>query len=236
MNPAAFLLNPKSFKKTDGTLSSSSSSLDHSSSSPFNMSQSRASSEPHSLDSPHDSISSDNSCVFPDFDASSTASQLSLTQEGKARSSRAQSAASEAPKASTPLFDPKVLLSPRAASKRSRNALEDEDSTTQSDDTLSSGAPSGLGNFIERIHNVSRREDEPRKRIMKDIRVDGEDPTNKSTFTGTANGTVLGQYIKDKREEGKLQEPDSGPPVNLPLRPNNDVVDLTGGMWSKKMS
>lgn len=72
----------------------------------------------------------------------------------------------------------------------------------------------GVGNFIERLHNVSEREQPPAKK--QKLKKDDETETKKKSHTSHFNkGGELGQHIKEKQKEG-LQE---GP---------GDIVDLTG--------
>ena len=74
-----------------------------------------------------------------------------------------------------------------------------------------------MGNLIERIHNVTHREDRPRKR-QKSEQIRGEDDDQKKTsFAGGGKGGEIGEYMKQKRKEGQSSV---GP---------NPVVDLTGG-------
>lgn len=76
--------------------------------------------------------------------------------------------------------------------------------------------------MLERMHNVGSREDKPQKRLKKGIGADedGEDlveVSKKANFSGgSSKGGVLGEHIKQKREEGKADE-------------NRGIIDLTEG-------
>jgi len=134
-------------------------------------------------------------------------------------------------------FDPKALLNPKAAAKRSNNdsdikepanpygseAMNNKNFQTSSpkrsqpEGELLNGDP-GQFMMLERMHNVGRREDQPQKRLKKDVGVDedGEelvDVGKKADFSGGSKGGVLGEYVKQKREEGKAE--------------NDVIIDLT---------
>ena len=87
---------------------------------------------------------------------------------------------------------------------------------------LDEGPVSGLGGFIERVHNVSKREDRPAKKqkIKHEDEVD-VDHVSTSSFAGGSKGSEIAEYMRGKRKEG-LEE--SGP---TPI-----VVDLTAGKRS----
>ncbi len=76
-----------------------------------------------------------------------------------------------------------------------------------------------MGNFIERLHNVSKREEHPSKKQKRenDAVVNGEE---KSTFGGGSKDGFLGQYVKNRTEEGKMEAGTA-----------SAIVDLTGGMY-----
>jgi hypothetical protein len=77
----------------------------------------------------------------------------------------------------------------------------------------------GMGHMLERMHNVSNRESLPQKR--RKIQQDGnENREVKSHFNGGGKGGVLGEYMKEKKEEGRKEA------AANETRPS---VDLTGG-------
>lgn len=77
-----------------------------------------------------------------------------------------------------------------------------------------------MSSLIERIHGVSDRNGRPQKRPRL------EEPTNEDpnaaekagTFAGGGKGGVIGDYMRQKKEEGKKEAASMG-----------TVVDLTGG-------
>ena len=78
----------------------------------------------------------------------------------------------------------------------------------------------GMGGLIERIHNVSQREERPPKRQKSEV-FEAEDTEKKPTFIGGGKGGEIGEYMRQKKKEG-LEE--SGAV--------SSIVDLTGGMFA----
>ena len=74
----------------------------------------------------------------------------------------------------------------------------------------------GMGSLIERVHNVSQREERPQKKQR--IETFEEDDKYKN-FGGGGKGGEIGEYIKQKKKEGIEED---GSPAT--------IVDLTGGM------
>ena len=76
----------------------------------------------------------------------------------------------------------------------------------------------GIGSLIERVHNVSQREERPQKKhkVQKDDLGVEEGETVK--FVRGGNGGEIGDYLKEKKKQGIAE---SGPV--------SAVVDLTGG-------
>ena len=76
----------------------------------------------------------------------------------------------------------------------------------------------GMGHMLEHMHNVSERDFLPQKR--RKIEREGEDDhAQKAHFVG-GKGGVLGEYMKEKQEQGRKEDAANG------TRPS---VDLTGG-------
>lgn len=76
-----------------------------------------------------------------------------------------------------------------------------------------------MGRMLERMHNVSERGFLPQKR--RKIEREGEDDNaQKAHFGGGGKGGVLGEYMKEKQEQGRKEDAANG------TRPS---VDLTGG-------
>jgi hypothetical protein len=76
-----------------------------------------------------------------------------------------------------------------------------------------------MGHMLERIHNVSERDFLPQKR--RKIELEGEDDNaQKAHFGGGGKGGVLGEYMKEKQEQGRKEDAANG---------TRSSVDLTGG-------
>ena len=239
ISPAA-LLNPKAYHKqmANGITSESS----HSSLLSITPPSLRSSSEEPYLSHLH---ASSPIHIFPKTEADA---HLFIYSQGQGRSKKAASLNGDVP-LSTPHFDPKQLLNPKGFNKHGgkedtgiqsspAQRLEPEAFHTdpfgqpkpplhvngvanRGHDRVADTAP-GMGNLIERMHNVSKREEQPRKRQKKEHdSEDDQDDTKKATFAGGGKGGVIGDYMKQKREEGKQE---SGPTRML--------VDLTTGMES----
>lgn len=119
-------------------------------------------------------------------------------------------------------FDPRQLLDPKGFNP----AQVKKDSVHQSDQissnrlhkrNLENDQGQGMGNLIERMHNVTQREDLPRKKQRSDHVQDEDQGQKKAAFGGGGKGGEIGEYMKGKRKEGQKA---AGP---------NAVVDLTGG-------
>jgi len=80
----------------------------------------------------------------------------------------------------------------------------------------------GMGHLVERMHNVSDRQFLPQKR-RKVEPLDDQGNEQKSYFSGGGKGGVLGEYMREKKEEGRKEAVANG------TRP---AVDLTGGKCS----
>jgi hypothetical protein len=76
----------------------------------------------------------------------------------------------------------------------------------------------GMGNMLERMHNVADRDVLPQKRR----RIDDGHPADrrKAEFHGGGRGGVIGEYMREKRDEGHKE--------NLPTR---TAVDLSSGLF-----
>lgn len=59
----------------------------------------------------------------------------------------------------------------------------------------------GMGTLIERLHNVSQRGEPPQKRL-KPHQIGSENRT--TTFLGGVKGGEIGEYMKQKRDEGHI--------------------------------
>ena len=81
----------------------------------------------------------------------------------------------------------------------------------------------GMGSLIERIHNVSQREERPQKK--QKIETFEDDDKYKKNFAGGGKGGEIGEYIKQKKKEGIEEDGSSA-----------TIVDLTGGMCTSSYS
>ena len=89
-----------------------------------------------------------------------------------------------------------------------------------SDQTVHQNNSVGLGTLIERVHNVSKREDRPSKKQKTAHVVEEAENGPKAVFTGGSKNGEIGEYMRQKRQEG-VQE----------AGPSSRVVDLTAGMY-----
>lgn len=139
---------------------------------------------------------------------------------------------------SLPRFDPRQLLNPKGFDKIQHRTDEEaptslstsppsSSNTINSYGTHSKGVHKrhneeverGMGGLIERMHNVSKREDRPQKKQKREhIGEDVDDEQGKAVFAGGGKGGEIGEYMKQKRREGQQE-----------AGPTNTVVDLTAG-------
>ena len=119
-------------------------------------------------------------------------------------------------------FDPHQLLDPKgynpAPLKKDRYTMTESDpkGMTQKHN-LEQDEGQGMGDLIERYHNVTHREDRPRKKQKTEEGEHEGEEHKKAAFGGGGKGGEIGEYMKNKRKE---TENNSNP---------NTVVDLTGG-------
>ena len=76
----------------------------------------------------------------------------------------------------------------------------------------------GMGSLIEKVHNVSQREERPRKKPKVENRDFEVEEDMKVGFSGGGKGGEIGDYLKEQKKQGIAG---SGPV--------NAVIDLTGG-------
>ncbi|KAI9789179.1 MAG: hypothetical protein M1816_006313 [Peltula sp. TS41687] len=163
---------------------------------------------------------------------------------------------------STTQFDPRALLEPRRLWKRpvseggegNDSAIQDQIhqqqiypnplvafqptySTTAKEvyyhDNM--GMP-GFGGLIEKIHGVSTREDRPQKRQKREHENE-EDKVDKqkAAFPGGGKGGVIGEYMRQKKEEGKQEAANSGTYVDLTIGDDDDDVVLISDSSQKEV-
>ncbi|KAL3418264.1 SNF2 family DNA-dependent ATPase [Phlyctema vagabunda] len=80
----------------------------------------------------------------------------------------------------------------------------------------------GMGHMLERMHNVQDRDMLPQKR--RKLCEDEREAMQKAEFNGGGKGGVLGQYIKEKQDEGKKGTVSSGAAVDLSGVDDQDVI------------
>jgi hypothetical protein len=76
----------------------------------------------------------------------------------------------------------------------------------------------GLGQMLEHMHQVTDRDVMPPKR--QKVRDDRAEASRKAGFHGGAKGGVIGEYMREKRDEGRKENVAKG-----------TVVDISAG-WS----
>ena len=76
----------------------------------------------------------------------------------------------------------------------------------------------GMGSLIEKVHNVSQREERPRKKPKVENGEFEIEEDKKANFVSGGQGGEIGEYLKEQKKQGIA----GSVPVNA-------VVDLTGG-------
>ena len=128
-------------------------------------------------------------------------------------------------KPSIPQFDPRALLNPKATTKPAQGNDRDAQDGTKPKNV-------GMGAMLERMHNVESRQQHRQKKRKVEVQEserpqgeDGEDVSQeqeienkrKSTFEGGGSGTILGEYVREKQEEGNRER----------MGNETSIVDLT---------
>lgn len=89
------------------------------------------------------------------------------------------------------------------------------------------GGMGGMGHMLERMNNVMDRSMVPQKRRKIENSQDGDQ--RKAEFTGGGKGGVLGQYMREKREEGHREAMSKGTkPVDISSVDDDDEVVVVG--------
>jgi len=221
---AAMLMDPKAMKKH---LASGKSSTSHSESLPGIV---RQSGEPPRSSSV---LETPNTVDIPLQLSKDDANELSMSKGKEPKSGQ-----HVRPMPSSQ-FEARRLLDPKGFDKLKRERDEQNfavDSSSSSHHQPTNGQPHpvngndaykrdfdeyegpGIGSLIERVHNISQREDRPPKKQKTEIFGD-DDNDKKASFGGGGKGGDLGEYMKEKKKEG-IAEPGSV----------SSAVDLTGGM------
>ncbi|THX32504.1 hypothetical protein D6D12_02164 [Aureobasidium pullulans] len=100
--------------------------------------------------------------------------------------------------------------------KRERQDGPLEDDTTE---TMQPGT--GLGSFMERMHNVTDREALPASKKQKTDNNDENDEKRKATFKG-GKGGVIGEYLKEQRDQGARE----AGPIDLTADDEEDDLQI----------
>ncbi|SLM40972.1 snf2 family domain-containing protein [Lasallia pustulata] len=148
---------------------------------------------------------------------------------------------------SPPRFDPRQLLNPKGYDPNQRRKDDEAHSslpaspsalrsTTDSHATKFNAAHKrdqeeverGMGSLIERVHNVSNREDRPHKKQKREhLGEDAEEEQRKAVFAGGGKGGDIGEYMKQKRREGQQDAGRTSTVVDLTAGDDDDVVVIS---------
>ncbi|KAI9750677.1 MAG: hypothetical protein M1815_001659 [Lichina confinis] len=154
----------------------------------------------------------------------------------------------------SPQFDPRALLNPRQFGQRSPSAdgniqlrntggqpldvarmhspgiANGLPSHTSSEPAKDDARPFHMSSLIERLHGVSNRDSSSHKRLKLDNSKDGNSMENAtaSTFSGGAKGGVIGDYMRQKKDEGKQDVASRGTVVDLTGADDDDEVVVVG--------
>lgn len=71
----------------------------------------------------------------------------------------------------------------------------------------------GMGHMLERMHQVTDRDMMPQKR--QKIRDDRQEDGRKAEFNGGGKGGVIGEYMREKRDEGRKENVTKGTVVDI---------------------
>ena len=164
--------------------------------------------------------------------------------EDKRKKAVSSQNATLAGQASSTTFDPRRLLDPNGFNNHQRQR---DSKSASSESTLDQPSPSslqltgkpfetnvhglhkrdhgdyegqGMGSLIEKVHNVSQREERPQKKPKLENGDFDVEEDRRVSFVGGGKGGEIGDYLKEKKKQGITE---SGPV--------NTVVDLTGGTY-----
>lgn len=94
------------------------------------------------------------------------------------------------------------------------------------------GQMNGMGNMLERMHNVTDRSMVPQKR--RKIHDERGDNAAKAQFNGGGKGGVLGDYMRQKREEGNKEFASTGT-MPVILDDDNDEIEIISDSNEKEV-
>jgi len=123
-------------------------------------------------------------------------------------------------------YDPAALLNPRAALKKAKQDpvpkdIQNNDVTNLFNGKADESNDIGQGAMLERQHGVTKREAMPQKRPQRSEDTDDQDNKKRQKFEGGSKGGVIGQYVKEKRQEG---QDEAGPANVVDLTEDDDVT------------
>ncbi|MCJ1402420.1 hypothetical protein MMC11_005640 [Xylographa trunciseda] len=150
-----------------------------------------------------------------------------------------------------PQYDPKQLLNPKSFDAVKHQKQDAHNSTTTSRETMdplqhseifspqfvfdspdqdsgkrshAEDASAGMGGLIERVHNVSAREERPIKRLKTQHADEDETVGPKAAFGGSGKGGEIGEYMRLKRKEGQDEAVQAFSVVDLTTDDDEDVT------------
>jgi hypothetical protein len=92
----------------------------------------------------------------------------------------------------------------------------------------------GMGNMLERMHNVTERDMVPQKRRRIEDQSNGAQ--RKAEFNGGGKGGVLGNYMREKKEEGQREARANGTtPVVISALDDDDEVEVVPDAGEKEV-
>jgi SNF2 family DNA or RNA helicase len=92
----------------------------------------------------------------------------------------------------------------------------------------------GMGHMLERMHNVTERDMLPQKR--RKIEGQSEDGRGTAEFNGGGKGGVLGNYMREKKEEGQREaRTNRTTPVVISALEDDDEVEIISDSGDKEV-
>ncbi|KAH8654000.1 SNF2 family N-terminal domain-containing protein [Tricladium varicosporioides] len=95
------------------------------------------------------------------------------------------------------------------------------------------GQAQGMGHMLERMHNIADRSVLPQKR--RKVHDDRDSEKRKAEFSGGGRGGVLGEYMKEKREEGQKENKKRGTVVDISTIDDDDEVEIISDPGDKEV-
>ncbi|KAL2061835.1 hypothetical protein VTL71DRAFT_7213 [Oculimacula yallundae] len=89
----------------------------------------------------------------------------------------------------------------------------------------------GMGNLLERMHGVTDRSMVPQKRRKMNEEQNGQ---RKAEFSGGGKGSVLGEYMREKRKEGQQEGMTNGT-ARIDLADDEDEITIVGDPDDKEV-